>query len=141
MSRRFSEVLPSSGMRADDLLASSSTTSLASQLGDTNWAHKLDDFELKAPIGYGSSAVVYSAVYRPLKKLVAIKMIDLDMFERNQIDELRRETALMALSKHPNVLRVHGSFVNGSKLYIVTPYLSAGMKKKEKKRKKKRVGC
>ncbi|OBZ88296.1 Serine/threonine-protein kinase fray2 [Choanephora cucurbitarum] len=53
-------------------------------------------------------------------------MIDLDMFERNQIDELRRETALMALSKHPNVLRVYGSFVNGSKLYIVTPYLSAG---------------
>lgn len=32
----------------------------------------------------------------------------------------------MALSKHPNVLRVYGSFVNGSKLYIVTPYLAAG---------------
>lgn len=32
----------------------------------------------------------------------------------------------MALSKHPNVLRVYGSFVNGSKLYIVTPYLSGG---------------
>ncbi|CAO3587048.1 unnamed protein product [Absidia cylindrospora] len=55
-----------------------------------------------------------------------MKVIDLDMFERNQIDELRRETALMALSKHPNVLRVYGSFVTGSKLYIITPYLSAG---------------
>jgi serine/threonine protein kinase len=32
----------------------------------------------------------------------------------------------MALSKHPNVLRVYGSFVNGSKLYIVTPYLAGG---------------
>jgi serine/threonine protein kinase len=32
----------------------------------------------------------------------------------------------MALSKHPNVLHVYGSFVSGSKLYIVTPYLSAG---------------
>ncbi|CAO3676080.1 unnamed protein product [Umbelopsis ramanniana] len=53
-------------------------------------------------------------------------MIDLDLFERNQIDELRRETALMALSKHPNVLRVYGSFVQGSKLYIVTPYLFGG---------------
>ncbi|KAI9272761.1 kinase-like domain-containing protein [Phascolomyces articulosus] len=93
---------------------------------DTNWANRLDDFELKSPIGYGSSAVVYGAIYKLTRKLVAIKMIDLDMFERNQIDELRRETALMALSKHPNVLRVYGSFVNGSKLYIVTPYLSAG---------------
>ncbi|RCH81379.1 hypothetical protein CU098_001015, partial [Rhizopus stolonifer] len=93
---------------------------------ESNWANKYEDFDIGKPIGYGSSAVVYEAVYKPLKKRVAVKMIDLDMFERNQIDELRRETALMALSKHPNVLRVYGSFVNGSKLYIVTPYLSAG---------------
>ncbi|CAO3594453.1 unnamed protein product [Absidia cylindrospora] len=53
-------------------------------------------------------------------------MIDLDMFERNQIDELRRETALMALSKHENILPVYSSFVSGSKLYIVTPYLAGG---------------
>lgn len=33
--------------------------------------------------------MVYAAVYKPTKKPVAIKMIDLDMFERNQIDELR----------------------------------------------------
>lgn len=32
----------------------------------------------------------------------------------------------MALSKHPNVLRVYGSFVHGSKLYIVTPFLAGG---------------
>ncbi|KAG2186162.1 hypothetical protein INT43_002600 [Umbelopsis isabellina] len=89
--------------------------------------NNIDDFEIKNPIGYGSSAVVYGAIYKPLNKRVAIKMIDLDLFERNQIDELRRETALMALSKHPNVLRVYGSFVQGSKLYIITPYLLGGM--------------
>ncbi|ORZ13257.1 kinase-like domain-containing protein [Absidia repens] len=102
-----------------------STASL-SQVSESNWANKYDDFHIKEPIGYGSSAIVYGAIYLPTKKLVALKMIDLDMFERNQIDELRRETALMALSKHPNVLRVYGSFVNGSKLYIITPYLSFG---------------
>ncbi|KAI8141504.1 kinase-like domain-containing protein [Fennellomyces sp. T-0311] len=125
MSRRFSEVLPSSS-RTDELMTNLSTTSLGTQITDTNWANRLEDFELQSPVGYGSSAVVYSAIYKPLKKQVAIKIIDLDMFERNQIDELRRETALMTLSKHPNVLRVYGSFVNGSKLYIVIPYLSAG---------------
>ncbi|KAI9484217.1 MAG: kinase-like domain-containing protein [Benjaminiella poitrasii] len=88
--------------------------------------NQIDDFELKEPIGYGSSAIVYKAIYKPLNKPMALKMIDLDKFERNQIDELRRETALMALSKHTNVLRVYGSFVHGSKLYIVTPYLSGG---------------
>ncbi|KAI8371558.1 kinase-like domain-containing protein [Radiomyces spectabilis] len=93
---------------------------------DTHPFRNIDEFEIKAPIGYGSSAIVYSAIYTPYNKRVAIKIIDLDMFERNQIDELRRETALMALSKHPHVLRVYGSFVHGSKLYIVTPYLAGG---------------
>jgi hypothetical protein len=40
-------------------------------------------------IGYGSSAVVFDATYKPSNKKVAIKIIDLDWFERNQIDELR----------------------------------------------------
>ena len=76
----------------------------------------IDDFVIKGPIGkyicvrgnsdtylftytfynmftgYGSSAVVYSAVYTPTSYRVALKMIDLDMFERNQIDELRVTT-------------------------------------------------
>ncbi|KAG0179925.1 hypothetical protein DFQ28_001990 [Apophysomyces sp. BC1034] len=93
---------------------------------DTHVFNNIDEFDVQTAIGYGSSAVVYSAIYKPSNKRVAIKMIDLDMFERNQIDELRRETTLMALSKHPNVLRVYGSFVKGSKLYIVTPYLAGG---------------
>jgi len=32
----------------------------------------------------------------------------------------------MSLCKHPNLLTVYGSFVHESKLYIVTPLLSAG---------------
>ncbi|KAI9020264.1 kinase-like domain-containing protein [Phycomyces nitens] len=88
--------------------------------------YSMDNFELQSVIGYGSSAIVYSAIHIPFNKRVAVKMIDLDSFERNQIDALRRETSLMALSKHPNLLRVLGSFVHGSKLYIVTPYLAGG---------------
>ena len=38
----------------------------------------------------------------------------------------KREIQNMNLCRHPNLLPVFGSFVNGSKLYIVTPYLSAG---------------
>ncbi|ORZ21622.1 kinase-like domain-containing protein [Absidia repens] len=86
----------------------------------------IEDYKLGGIIGYGSSAAVYSALYIPRNVRVAIKMIDLDMFERNQIDELRRETALMALSKHENILPVYKSFVSGSKLCIVTPYLAGG---------------
>ncbi|KAF9389694.1 hypothetical protein CPB97_010774 [Podila verticillata] len=103
-----------------------STTSLSSTLQYDTFSNNPYDYDIRLPIGYGSSAVVYNAYYKPLNKRVAIKVIDLDMFERNQIDELRRETQVMALCKHPNVLRVNGAFVTDSKLYIVTPYLSAG---------------
>ncbi|KAI8809933.1 kinase-like domain-containing protein [Cladochytrium replicatum] len=98
---------------------------MLSQNGEQYPMHP-DAYELGIAIGYGSSATVYIAKCLPMNKNVAIKMIDLDMFERNQIDELRREIQIMSLSKHQNLLPVHGSFVSGSKLYIVTPFLSAG---------------
>ncbi|KAF9978121.1 hypothetical protein BGZ73_003693 [Actinomortierella ambigua] len=98
----------------------------STSFGEDSFSNNPDDYDIRQPIGYGSSAVVYNAYYKPLSKRIAIKVIDLDMFERNQIDELRRETQVMALCKHPNVLRVNGAFVADSKLYIVTPYLSAG---------------
>ncbi|KAF9574422.1 hypothetical protein EC968_006582 [Mortierella alpina] len=103
-----------------------SVAPVAMGLHDDAFSNNPEDYDIRLPIGYGSSAVVYNAYYKPLNKRVAIKVIDLDMFERNQIDELRRETQVMALCKHPNVLRVNGAFVAESKLYIVTPYLSAG---------------
>ncbi|KAF9546804.1 hypothetical protein EC957_009409 [Mortierella hygrophila] len=101
-------------------------TSSSLNLSDDSFSSNPEDYDIRLPIGYGSSAVVYNAYYKPFNRRVAIKVIDLDMFERNQIDELRRETQVMALCKHPNVLRVNGAFVTDSKLYIVTPYLSAG---------------
>ncbi|KAG0021938.1 hypothetical protein BGZ82_011146 [Podila clonocystis] len=103
-------------------------TSVSPSLHDDAFSNNPEDYDIRLPIGYGSSAVVYNAYYKPLNKRVAIKVIDLDMFERNQIDELRRETQVMALCKHANVLRVNGAFVTDSKLYIVTPYLSADVK-------------
>ena len=51
-------------------------------------------------------------------------MIDLDRFERNQIDGLRKEIQVMTLCNHENLLHVLASFVNESKLWIVTPLLS-----------------
>ncbi|CAG8598028.1 11219_t:CDS:10 [Dentiscutata erythropus] len=107
---------------------SSGSTLVGNSTDDQSFSSSIEDYDinLENPIGYGASARVYSAIYKPSGKKVAVKMINLDFFERNQIDEVRRETQLMSLSKHPNVLRVYGSFVNESNLYIVTPYMSAG---------------
>ncbi|PWN25863.1 kinase-like protein [Jaminaea rosea] len=85
-----------------------------------------DDYDLGDIIGLGASSIVYQAAFHPLQgRACAVKVIDLEAFGRDT-DELRRETQLMSLSKHPNVLRVRGCWVVGSKLHIATRLMNSG---------------
>lgn len=117
---RSGSATPTSGSAAPQ------TTDPALMEATHQWSLSATDYAVGAAIGFGSSAIVYEALYLPLQKRVAIKMLDLDMFERNQIDELRKELQVMTLSRHPNLLPVLVSFVEESKLWIVTPYLGGG---------------
>ncbi|ORZ39903.1 hypothetical protein BCR44DRAFT_1496113 [Catenaria anguillulae PL171] len=78
--------------------------SRSGRFGRSRCSTLADDYDLDAIVGIGSSASVYSALYKPTRRRVAVKVIDLDMFARDQIEELRKETQVMALCKHPNVL-------------------------------------
>lgn len=93
---------------------------------EEDYGQKAEDYTLGETVGFGSSALVYSATHNATGERVAIKMIDLDRFERNQIDELRKEIQVMTLCKHENILNVLASFVDKSNLWIVTPFLKAG---------------
>ncbi|KAJ1018142.1 hypothetical protein NDA16_005008 [Ustilago loliicola] len=84
-----------------------------------------DDYIVGDVIGFGASSVVHQGVFKPLDKACAIKVIDLEAYGRDT-EELRRETQLMSLSKHPNVLRVRGCWVKGFKLHIATRLMSSG---------------
>ncbi|SAM85188.1 related to KIC1-ser/thr protein kinase that interacts with Cdc31p [Ustilago bromivora] len=84
-----------------------------------------DDYIVGDVIGFGASSVVHQGVFKPLDKACAIKVIDLEAYGRDT-EELRRETQLMSLSKHPNVLRVRGCWVKGAKLHIATRLMSSG---------------
>jgi hypothetical protein len=48
-----------------------------------------NDYLLEKEIGRGACASVWLAKYLPSNKKVALKIIDIDSFERNQIDEVR----------------------------------------------------
>ncbi|KAG6817609.1 hypothetical protein H0H87_006237 [Tephrocybe sp. NHM501043] len=94
------------------------------------------DYVLGSPIGFGASSIVYSATYQPpdLKPNAplpspipcALKVLDLDALPPRSLALLQRETTLMSLSKHPNVLRVRGSWMNGHKLYIALRLMNKG---------------
>ncbi|GAA6032246.1 hypothetical protein JCM8097_007143 [Rhodosporidiobolus ruineniae] len=93
-----------------------------------------DDYTILDPIGFGGCSVVHLAQFspanvypRPKALTCAVKVIDVDrMSSLGDIDRLRRETQLMALSKHPNVLRVRGEWIQGSKLFIAVRYMQHG---------------
>ena len=56
----------------------------------------------------------------------ALKVLDLDALAPRSLALLQRETTLMSLSKHPNVLRVRGSWVDGHKLHIALRLMNKG---------------
>lgn len=96
-----------------------------------------EDYTIGDPIGFGASSIVYAATYLPrdtdstssvaLEPIpCALKVLDLDKLPPRSLQLLQRETTLMSLSKHPNVLRVRGSWMNGHKLYIALRLMNKG---------------
>ena len=88
------------------------------------------DYVVGPQIGVGASSVVYAAQYKPQDGSpggpCALKVVDLDRLPPQSLRLLRRETQLMSLSKHPNVLRVRGSWVVGHELFIALRFMSSG---------------
>ncbi|EIW86406.1 kinase-like protein [Coniophora puteana RWD-64-598 SS2] len=88
------------------------------------------DYTMGAPIGFGASSIVYAAIFNPPEASnpvpCALKVLDLDSLSLHTFSLLRRETQLMSLSKHPNVLRVRGSWMDGHKLYIALRLMNKG---------------
>ncbi|TDL28768.1 kinase-like protein [Rickenella mellea] len=87
------------------------------------------DYTIGLPIGFGASSIVYAATWKPPGKPpspCALKVLDLDALAPQLLRLLMRETQLMSLSKHPNVLRVRGSWMEGHKLYIALRLMNSG---------------
>ena len=90
------------------------------------YSSQKQDYILSDIVGFGATSIVYQAAFLPLGgRACAVKVIDLEAFG-GDTDVLRRETQLMSLSKHPNVLRVRGCWLEGSKLHIATRLMNSG---------------
>jgi len=89
-----------------------------------------NDYTIGRSIGFGASSTVYAATYYcPDTREdidVALKVVDLDKLPQSALRLLTTETQLMSLSKHPNVLRVRGTWLEGRKLYIALRLMRAG---------------
>lgn len=96
------------------------------------FSDRSSDYTIGSPIGFGASSVVHAAIYNPPPPEpqhpipCALKVLDLDALPPHSLSLLQRETQLMSLSKHPNLLRVRGSWIDGHKLYIALRLMNKG---------------
>eukprot|EP00850_Spirogloea_muscicola_P021850 SM000265S09771 [mRNA] locus=s265:128209:135061:+ [translate_table: standard] len=84
------------------------------------------EYRLLESVGQGVSATVYKALCIPLgNEVVAVKCLDLERCS-GTLEEVRKETQVMSLLHHPNLVRAHCSFAVGQFLWVVMPFCAGG---------------
>ena len=82
-------------------------------------------YNIHERVGKGSYGDVYRATCIETKEERAIKIIDLE-YSDDDVEEVRKEISIMSELRSTYLTRLHESFAEGKKLYIVMEYLNAG---------------
>lgn len=82
-------------------------------------------FEKQEVIGKGSFGVVYRGINKQNGEVVAIKIIDLEDAE-DEIEDIQTEISVLSQCESPYVTRYFGSYLKGTKLWIIMEFLAGG---------------
>ncbi|KAJ2897828.1 hypothetical protein IWW38_001594 [Coemansia aciculifera] len=84
-----------------------------------------DLFTKQEKIGRGSFGEVFKGIDNRTKRQVAIKIIDLESAE-DEIEDIQQEIFILSQLDNPSVTKYYGSYLDGSKLWIVMEFCGGG---------------
>jgi serine/threonine-protein kinase OSR1/STK39 len=94
-----------------------------------DWPATPNGYKLLCTIGEGSIGTVYKARVIEGKhkgEAVAVKMINLEKCGDNKIEDIRKNTLLLNLLQHPNILSHKATFISKQDLWLVFEIMEGG---------------
>ena len=78
----------------------------------------LQDYRLHELLGSGGFGTVFRATHTPTNTVVALKMLELDNVQADELDNVATEVHTLAQCDSPHVTRYHGAQIVGATLVI-----------------------
>ncbi|ETV80758.1 STE/STE20/YSK protein kinase [Aphanomyces astaci] len=82
-------------------------------------------FDILMKVGDGAFGEVFKGIDRRTNEICAIKIVDLEAAE-DEIDDVQKEIAVLSQCSCAQLTKYMGSFIVGTKLWIIMEYLAGG---------------
>ena len=113
--------------RAAQIIAACQSPPEEIDAGQLNQLPEIDGYEILEPLGMGGMGIVYRAVQKQPRRMVAIKMMRFDLaHDHERLARFHAEVNAIVRLQHPNVVNLYEFGVHNKRPYFTMEYVEGG---------------